>query len=251
MSLRNRDRLIWIGLITAWVLCWVRYPISSDWKWKLLSWLVVIVIGAVFSNILGRRPLRLFRAALATEDTSAARREHANLVDFWRRGRAVETLKAYHVNILLLEENYQEALNELRALNLDKLAKNSAPMVQNQIAWCHMQLGDPEKGLQIAQSAFTGLENMGPDYSLSGHAVVGIGHFLLGRPSEAVPHLERAYAGSAHLPGIRASAAFYLGESLSALGRREEAKEAYQRAQGALPNSRDGMRAAERLKVTP
>jgi tetratricopeptide (TPR) repeat protein len=162
--------------------------------------------------------------ALATLDISAARREHANLVDFWRRGRAVETLKAYHVNILLLEENYQEALNALRALNLDKLAKNSAPIVQNQIAWCHMQLGDPEKGLQIAQSAITGLENMGPDYGLSGHAVVGTGHFLHGRPSEAVPHLERAYAGSAHLPGIMASAAFYLGESLSALGRRERSE---------------------------
>jgi tetratricopeptide (TPR) repeat protein len=188
--------------------------------------------------------------AVAAEDVPTARREHANLVDFGRRGRAAETVKAYHVNILLLEEKYQEALNELRALNLDKLAKKSAPMVQSQIAYCHMQLGDPEKGLQIAQSALTGMENMGPDYALSGHAVVGIGHFLLGRSSEAVPHLERAYAGSAHLPGIRASSAFYLGESLSALGRREEAKEAYQRAQGALPNSRDGMRATERLRAT-
>lgn len=251
MSLRNRDRLIWMGLVAAWVLWWLRYPISSHWKWKLLSWLLVIVIGAVFSNILGRRSLRLFRTALATEDIPAARREHANLVDFWRRGRAAETVKAYHVNILLLEENYQEALNELQALNLDKVARNAAPMVQNQIAWCHMQLGDPEKGLQLAQSALTGVEKMGPDYGLSGHAVVGIGYFLLGRPMEAVPHLETAYAGSAHLPGIRASAALYLGESLSALGRREQAKEAYQRAQGALPNSKDGMRAAERLKVTP
>src|SRR5258708_12450878 len=236
MSLRNRDRLIWIGLVTAWVLFWVRYPISSNWKWKLLSWLLVIVIGAVFSNILGRRPVRLFRTALATEDISAARREHANLVDFWRRGRAAETLKAYHVNILLLEENYQEAINERRGLNVDKLAKNSAPMVQNQIAWCHMQLGDPEKGLQIVQSVLTGLENMGPDYGLSGHAVVGIGHFLLARPSEAVPHLERAYAGCAHLPGIRASAAFYLGESLSALRSPQEPKKAYHPTQRPLPN---------------
>jgi tetratricopeptide (TPR) repeat protein len=186
---------------------------------------------------------------LATEDVPAARREHANLVDFGRRGRAAETVKAYHVNILLLEENYREALNELQALNLDKLARNAAPMVQNQIAWCHMQLGDPEKGLQLAQSALTGLEKMGPDYLLSGYAVVGIGYFLLGRLLEAVPHLERAC--SARLPSTRVSAALYLGESLSALGRREEAKEAYQRARGALPNSKDGMRAAERLKVTP
>jgi hypothetical protein len=50
MSLRNRDRLIWMGLVAAWALWWLRDSISSNWKWKLLSWLRVIVIGVVFSG---------------------------------------------------------------------------------------------------------------------------------------------------------------------------------------------------------
>ena len=84
MSLQNRDRLIWIGLVVAWVLWWIRYPVSSNLKWKFLSWLLVIVIGVVCSNILGRRSLRLFRTALATEEIPTAQREHANLAGFWK-----------------------------------------------------------------------------------------------------------------------------------------------------------------------
>jgi hypothetical protein len=149
MSLRNRDRLIWIGLVAAWILWWVRYPVGFNLQWKFLSWLLVMVIGVVCSNILGRRSLRVFRTALATEDIPTARCEHANLAGFWKR-RARETIKAFGINILLLEEQYQNALTQLQDLDRRKLPKNAGPIIDNQIAWCLIQLGESEQGMQIA-----------------------------------------------------------------------------------------------------
>lgn len=247
MSLRNRDRLIWLGLVVAWILWWIRYPVSSDLKWKFLSWLLVIVAGVVSSNILGRRSLRLFRTALATEDIPTARREHANLAGFWKR-RARETIKAFGINILLLEEQYQDALSQLQALDRRKLPKNAGPIIENQIAWCLIQLGEPEKGMQIAQPGLPKLETMGRDYGASAHEVVGVGSVLVGNASEAVSHLEEAYASS-QSPVTRASAAFYLGEAFSMLNKMDEARAAYRRAYEALPNGKWGARASERLNM--
>jgi tetratricopeptide (TPR) repeat protein len=247
MSLRNRDRLIWIGLIVMWILWWLRYPVGSDLKWKLLSWLLVLVIGVVFSNILGRRSLRAFRTALANEDIPVARREHANLADFWRR-RGQETIKAYGINILLLEERYQDAVTQLQILDRKRLPKNGSSVIDNQIAWCLVQLGEPQKGLSIAQSALPQLESMGSDYGASGHEVVGVGNLLIGNISEAIRHLEKAYASSKR-PALRACAAFYLGEAYFALNDTDEAAAAYRRAYEALPDGKFGQRASERLKI--
>ena len=247
MSLRNRDRLIWIGLAVAWVLWWIRYPVTFDLKWKFLSWLVVMVIGVVCSNILGRRSLRVFRTALVTEDIPTARREHASLAGFWKR-RARETIKAFGINILLLEEQYEDALAQLQALDRRKLPKNAGPIIDNQIAWCLIQLGESEKGMRIAQSALPQLETMGRDYGASAHEVVGVGNVLVGNASEAVPHLEKAYTNS-KLPAMKACSAFYLGEAFSALNKTDEARAAYRRAYEALPNGKFGARASEHLRV--
>lgn len=250
MSLRNRLRLIWIALVVVWAIVWLCYSDSLGDKWELLSAFLVVVIGVGLSNIMARRSLRLFRSALAIADIPTAQREHANLADFWRR-RGRETIKAFRINILLLEEHYQDALKELQLLDRGKLPKNSTPVVDNQIAWCQMQLGEPEKGMQLAQSVLPQLETMGPDYGSSGHLVLGTANFLLKKPSAALPHLEKTYVSSAHIPAMNATAAFYLGEVFSALGKPEDAREAYRNAQQTLPNSKFGMRASERLKIDP
>ena len=236
-----------MGLVVAYVLWWLRYPVSSDLKWKLVSWLLEIAFGVVFSNILGRRSLRVFQTALGNEDIPIARRELANLSGFWSR-RYQELIKTYGINILLLEEHYQDALKELQALNRGRLPKKAGPIIENQIAWCQMQLGEPEKGMQIAQSALPQLESMGPNYAASGHEVVGVGNLLIGNVSEAVLHLEKAYASS-ELPALRACAAFYLGEAFSALKNTDEAQAAYRRAYEALPNSKFGARASKHLET--
>jgi tetratricopeptide (TPR) repeat protein len=254
MSLRNRLRLTSIALVLVWAVVWAvvwfHHPDSSGWKWELLSALLVIVIGVGASNILARRSLRLFRSALAIADIPTARREHANLADFWRR-RGRETIKAFRINIMLLEEQYEDALKELQELDRRKLPKNAIPVIENQTAWCQMNLGKPDKGMQIAQSVLPQLESLGPDYGSSGHLVLGTANFLLSKPYEAMLHLEKTYLCSAHLPAMRATAAFYLGECFSALGKLEEARKAYRDAELALPNSKFAARASERLKMVP
>jgi len=254
MSLRSRVRLTSIALIVVWAIVWavvwLHHPDGIDEKRELLSAFLVIVIGVGISNILARRSLQLFRSALAIADIPTARREHANLADFWRR-RGRETIKAFHINILLLEEQYQDAFEELQALDRGKLPKNATPVVENQIAWCQMNLGKPDKGMQTAQSVLPQLESMGRDYGSSGHLVLGTAKFLLSKPCEAVPHLEETYLNSAHLPAMRVTAAFYLGECFAALGKPEEARKAYRDAELALPNSKFAARASERLKIAP
>jgi tetratricopeptide (TPR) repeat protein len=254
MSLGSRVRLTSIVLVViwavVWAVVWLQRPDNIDGKWELISAVLVIAIGVMVSNVLARRSLRLFRSALAIADIPTARREQANLADFWRR-RGRETIKAFHINILLLEEQYQDALEELQALDRGKLPKNATPVVENQIAWCQMNLGKPDKGMQIAQSVLPQLECMGPDYGSSGHLVLGTGNFLLGKPYEAMPHLEETYLNSAHLPAMRVTAAFYLGECFSALGKLEEARKAYRDAELALPNSKFAARASERLNIAP
>ena len=97
------------------------------------------------------------------------------------------------------------------------------------------------------ESVFPALERMGVEYSFSANLIMGVAKFLSGRPTEALPHLEKGGLDSATSQSRRAATAFYLGESYSALGRKQEAIEAYQRSREVLPNGKFGMQALERL----
>lgn len=110
-----------------------------------------------------------------------------------------------------------------------------------------MQLGEPAKAIQIAQTARPQLESMGPAYSSSAHLVLGAANLAVGDATQAVSHLEKAYGTSTDSPARKSTAAFYLGEALSAIGKVPEARAAYQHAYEALPNGKFGVRALERL----
>lgn len=156
-------------------------------------------------------------------------------------------MKAYNVNILLLEERYHDALSILQTLDTKKLGAKGTPVVENQIACCKAQLGNPTEAIKIAEGALPRMEIMGPDYSASGNLVLGTAKMLAGQPLEAVPYLQKAYTTSANAPVRKTIAAFYLGEAFSALGKSGESREAYQNANKTLPNSKFGLRALERL----
>jgi hypothetical protein len=59
-------------------------------------------------------------------------------------------------------------------------------VISNQIAWCLAQLGEPAKALELAQSVLAQLESMGPQFTASGHLVIGASCLFLGMPGEAV-----------------------------------------------------------------
>jgi tetratricopeptide (TPR) repeat protein len=251
MNLRNRVRLVIISVIVFWFLAhaWfvgARNFLAGREFWTLL---LAVTVGIVISNIIVRRSLSRFTEALAREDIRTAQQEHKLLVDFWRlRGR--ETMKAYGISILILEERYRDALDQLQALNIERIGKKGAPVVTNQVAWCMAHLGEPDKAIELSQSVFSQMQSLGPIYSSSANLVLGVCEFLSGRPSEAIPHLEKAYSSTKAGLSRKATAAFYLGESHSALGNMSEARSAYQQAHKALPNGRFGVRALDRLRLS-
>lgn len=246
MSLRTQTRIIWITLLALWLILWFPRSNNPFGLWQFLSLLLVIIIGILLANVFSRRSLQRFQRALAVEDFAAAQREHKNLVDFWRR-RGQERIKSCGISILLAEGRYQEALNALQLLDRKKLGRRGVPVIENQIAWCETQIGEPTKAIQIAQTVLPRLESIGPAYSASAHLVLGAANLAGGDATQAVSHLEKAYATSTDSPARRATAAFYLGEALSAMGKTAEARSAYQRAHEALPNGKFGVRALERL----
>jgi len=249
MSLRNRVRVIALVVIALWIVLglWLLPAKEFGTGWMLLSAFVATLIGLTVVNLAIRPHLMRFRMALAHEDIPTAQREFSELVDFFRL-RARERMKANGINILMLEERYQEALTGLQALNIKRVGKKASPVITNQMAWCTMQLGEPAKAIALTQPVLQQLESMGPEYSSSAHLVLGTANFLSGNAAEAVPHLEQAYASANASPSRKATAAFYLGETYSVLGKPEEAHLAYQRAVETLPNGRYGKRALERIR---
>lgn len=246
MSLRTQVRIIWITLIALWLILWFPRLNNPVGLWQFLSLLFVIIIGILVANVLSRKSLQRFQKALSVEDLPTAQLEHKNLADFWRR-RGQETIKTYGISILVTEGRYEEALNALQLLDRKKLGPKGVPVVENQIAWCETQLGKPAEAIQIAQTSLPQLESMGPAYSSSAHLVLGAANLAVGNAPQAVAHLEKAYATSTDSPARKTTAAFYLGEALSAIGKTAEARAAYQHAHEALPGGKFGVRALERL----
>lgn len=247
ISLRNRVRLTAMAIVALWFFThvWfvgIRHLLQG---WELGTLLLAVATGFVLSQKIIRGPLRRLKAALAREDISAARQEHKLLADFWR-SRGHETIKAYGINILILEERHKDALEQLQALDMKRIGKKGAPVITSQIAWCMAQLGEPAKALELMRPVLPQLLPMGQDFSCHAHLVLGVCEFLIGRPSEALPHLEQAYTST--IMSRTATAAYYLGECHSALRNTAAARLDFQHAHRRLPNGRFGIRAMERLR---
>ena len=246
LSLRNRVRLVIAAVILLWFLSHALFVGAGNFLegWEFWTLLLVVVIGIAFANLVVRRAMSRYRAAVAREDLQAAQREYETLRDYWRR-RGSETIKTYGINILLLEGRYRDALDQLQALDMKRIGKKGAPVVTNQIAWCLAQLGEPANALELAQSVLAQLESMGPQFAASGHLVIGTSYVFIGKHGEAVSHLEQA--NNTTFVSTKSVASFYLGACYSALGDSEKARLAYQQAHEALPKGRFGMRALEHL----
>lgn len=246
LSLRNKVKIVIVAVILLWFLSHALFVGMGNLEgWELGTLLAAVVIGIGVPNVMARQALSQYRAALTREDLQAAKRKYEMLRDFWKR-RGSETVKSYGINLLILEGHYREALEQLHALDIKKIGKRGAPVITTQIAWCLAQLGEPAKALELAQPVLQQLEFMGPDFACSGHLILGASYFLLGKPDEAVRHLEKAKSTPSR--SRKSTVFFYLGESHAALGNIEEARLAYQHAHEALPNGRFGIRALQRIQ---
>lgn len=247
LSLRNKVRSVIVLVIVLWFVSHVLFVGAGKFLegWEFWTLLGAVVIGIGIANLIARRAISRFRAAVAREDVQVAQREYEGLKDFWRR-RGSETIKTYGINILILEGRYRDALDQLQALDMKRTGKKGAPVVANQIAWCLVQLGEPAKALELTQSVLTQLERMGPPFAASGHLVIGTSSLLLGKPKEAVSHLEQA--NNTSFASTKSAASFYLGECYSSLGDSQKARLAYQQAYEASPGGKFGIAALEHLQ---
>ncbi len=247
LSLRNKVRLVIVAVILLWFLSHALFVGVGNFLEGREFWtlLLAVVIGIVFANLIVRRAMSRYRAAVAREDLQAAQREYETLRDFWRR-RGSETIKTYGINLVLLEGRYRDALDQLQALDIKRIRKKGAPAVTNQIAWCLAQLGEPAKALELAQSVLAQLESMGPQFTVSGHLVIGTSYLFLGKHGEAVSHLEQA--NNTTFASTKSVASFYLGECYTALSDSQKARLAYQQAHEASPKGKFGKRALEHFQ---
>jgi uncharacterized membrane protein len=104
LSLRNQVRIVIVAVILLWFLSHVLFVGVRNFLegWEFGTLLLAIVIGIGAANLLARRALSQYRAAVAREDIQAAKREYEMLRDFWKR-RGSETVKSYGINLLILE----------------------------------------------------------------------------------------------------------------------------------------------------
>ncbi|MBL8956618.1 MAG: tetratricopeptide repeat protein [Myxococcaceae bacterium] len=132
------------------------------------------------------------------------------------------------------EGRYAEARTLLEGLLESQFVGPMLPSVQNNLAWALMHLGITKRALELSALALKAGPNVG--YFRGTYA---IGVYLDGRAAEAVPLIEGVLAGFAGDGAVtQAIRAYYLGEALEVVGRRDDARVAYERALREAPQSR-------------
>jgi tetratricopeptide (TPR) repeat protein len=141
------------------------------------------------------------------------------------------------------EERYREARDILEAIESKDLVLLLRINRDNGLAWAMAHDGAAAEAIPIAERAVAALTpKMPASFASSCIGTRGVAELEAGRLGEARETLERALAVGGG-PRLIASGAFYLGETLVALGHLDEAAEAYEKASRAMPEGRYGLKA--------
>jgi tetratricopeptide (TPR) repeat protein len=135
----------------------------------------------------------------------------------------------------------------LARVDREALPPAEAALLLNNLAWFEAHRGRCAKAVSLADEAVACAEAAQLSVLPYCLGTLGAARVLAGRPQSAVAVLERALAlgeGDGYAQSIRA---FYLGEALFALGRREQSAGAWGRAIAESPASSWAERARERL----
>jgi uncharacterized protein HemY len=209
----------------------------------------VALACAVASRHLTMRTFRSAMGALHAHDPVTARRELDKLrpMPFEHLKFVVDRLQC---TTLLIEERWNEALVALQALDRDRLQTDDERAgLDEDIAWARLNLGEGEAAVALAESALARVKGLA--YRVCCLGTLGAALVVSGRPSEAVPVLERALAAGDDAPARQATRAHWLGEALRALGRFAEARVAYERAVASASTTAWGRRARAQLDALP
>jgi tetratricopeptide (TPR) repeat protein len=217
--------------------------------WSIPITIAVVGLAVAARNALARHRWKLLQTATDAGAVDVARRELRTLKRTYRRhARTLNILELTEAWLLVEEERYADARKLLEIMNPDVLDAARLAFYEAELALCMAHTGQPEPAAEIAHVAAWRAEANNPKLRAHCLGVAGVAYLRAGKLSEAAATLQGALReGGAH-PYGQAMRAFHLGEALLALGRTDEAQQAYDRSRLAAPGSRWSLRAEERLQ---
>jgi tetratricopeptide (TPR) repeat protein len=166
---------------------------------------------------------------------------------------AREVLRYHEATVLSLQGHYADACALFGSIDRRRLPPGSLPWMLNNLAWTLALTGQGERAVAVARESMEASAKAGDravsleDLRACQLGTLGAALVAARQCEDAVAPLEQALArGGA--PRQQAARAFYLGEALHALGRRDEATTAWKRAATEAPTTELGKRAQDRLE---
>jgi tetratricopeptide (TPR) repeat protein len=216
---------------------------ALGWAFWLFVALYLWAIGPVL------RAQRLLDDAIRVENTSAAREQMTQIEPVSRFVPTIRgVLPQWEASLLLIEERYEEALPKVEALI--PASKGGKPDLyrMNSLAWCLAHTGKPDRAIELARSILQAAER-NEDGMLYPYALgtLGTAYLFADQPAQAVNFLEKSLTAGDESPRSQATRAYYLGECFRSMGKKDAARQAYQRAIEELPGSRYAVHSEERL----
>ncbi len=210
------------------------------------AFVTLLIVVPLVQRLFSRRALRRLNAAARAGDGGEMRLAIEDLRNAYRGSAiAIEQLRVQEAGAHMLDERWLDARKILEHLDEKRLGPQYTTVRRMILAQCLAQLGEHDRAVQWITSVRVPDGNRLQD---SHAAALGIVYVLAGRAAEAAPLLERAVASRQEAaPYNRSVRGFYLGESLRALGRLDEARRAWTAAAEAHPDGRWGRRARARL----
>lgn len=211
--------------------------------------LVLVAAGYLWAErMLVRQAWGDYHVALEAGDTGRARGVLEQLQPFAAGTSTMRQIELARAGLDLMDERWAQARQGFEALLEDPSLQWYRLVMENNLAWALMHLGIPQRSLDLSRAASAAAER-------SGHSALGacrgthaVGLVLAGQAADGVIELERVlkeHAGDG--PRMQAIRAYYLGEGYAALGKIEEAREAWQRAAKEAPATAWAGKARARL----
>lgn len=198
---------------------------------------------------LERRHHRMLEAARDGGDATTAERGYTELEEYYRafapRTQWAEQMRA---TLLILQHRWAEARALLVAVDRSAMGAAERLSLDNSLVWCLAHDGATAEAVELAERTCAAADAFPESQRAYLHGTLGAALELDGRHGEALEPLRLALAlgGPKWAQAVRS---FYLGESLCALRRSDEARAAWQRAVDEAPASEWGQQAKKRLET--
>jgi tetratricopeptide (TPR) repeat protein len=192
--------------------------------------------------------LRRIAEARRTFDAQALRREVDSFARYANElSPLLQELQLERAVSWMMEERFDEAEAALREVDPARLSPRSRLAWMGNLAFCHARMGRAAEAVREATDSARLAEKEGPEVHAIHLGILGAAHVHAGAPDQALPLLQEALQRADSHPQLRVMRELYLGDALAALGRSDEARAAWMRAQAAAPGSPFARHAGERL----